>query len=98
MADDVDFSQRTAGGLEDDQAERIVKSMRRDNPYWTLWTDPDKRREFTEQLRDMLNGNGRDTTAEENARVKQERPKSQLDRDNELWNSDEYKQIIPKKL
>lgn len=96
--DNVDFSQRTADDPGDDQAERIVKQMRRDNPYLSIWSDEEKIREFTEQLRDELNGNGRDTSAEENARVKQERPKSQLQRDNEFWSSEEPKQVMPKKL
>ena len=98
--DNVDFSQRTADSEDDpyiEQAERITRSLERSDAfkYSGQFSDPEKRMEFVEGLADELrggNGNGRKPAQPE------ERPKSQLQRDNEFWSSDEPKQVMPKKL
>src|ERR1700682_2808620 len=37
---------------EDDWAARTAKSMQRQNPQWVMWSDPQKRQEFIQGLRD----------------------------------------------
>jgi hypothetical protein len=54
----VDFAQRTADSEDDpyiEQAERIVRSLEKD-PMFGIPTDPEKRREYVEQLAEELRG------------------------------------------
>ena len=80
-----------------EQAEWMVRDMERqpEFKYSAQFTDPEKRRELVEVLAEGLrgrNGNGRKPAQPK------ERPRSQLERDNEFWSSDEPKQVMPKKL
>src|ERR1700676_2358535 len=80
-----------------EQAERMVRDMERrpEFKYMGTFTDPEKRKEFVQQLADELrggNGNGRKPAQPG------ERTKSWRERDDEFWNSDEPKQVMPKKL
>jgi hypothetical protein len=84
MANSADYSQRTADGPEDDDAERITQTIERQNPQWAMWHDPEKRRDFVDGLRDALSGQSKDTTAEEDARLRQESPEEKP------WNQDEF--------
>lgn len=85
------------GDPYDEQAERITRSMERSDPfkYSGYFSDREKRREFVEGLADRLRGG--DGNVRKPAQPK-EQPKSQLQRDNDFWSSDEFKQVMPKKL
>jgi hypothetical protein len=89
--DNVDYSQRTADGPGDDDASREVEQtiniLREVVPYWWRLHDPEELAKLKEELREG-----------EKPGPPKERPKSQLQRDNEFWSSDEPKQVIPKKL
>lgn len=82
--DNVDYTRRTADGPEDDDAELITRDIQRANPYWAMWHDPEKRREFVDGLRDSLSGKSKDTSALEDARLRQESPEERP------WNQDEF--------
>jgi hypothetical protein len=61
--------------VKDDQAEQIARAIQRDNPYWSFWHDPAKRKQFVEGLRVELNG-GR--------AAEKMRPQQRQDDENEL--------------
>jgi len=67
----VDFSQRTAAGMDDDGPEGLIRALRRALPYHYVWTDP----VATKRLEDGIRGSlaGRDTSPEEDARLQQAR-------------------------
>jgi hypothetical protein len=96
MSENVDFSQRTADGPEDDasrRAEETIALLREVAPHFWRLHDPEELEKLKAELRDG---------ALEEKGIKpvqpQERPKSQLQRDNEFWSSEEPKHVMPKKL
>ena len=97
--ENVDYTQRTADGGSDEyteQAERITRSMERSDgfKYSGQFSDPEKRREFVEQLAEQLrnqNGNGRKP---EQPQESEEEPFSS----DKFWNSDEPKRYTRRKL
>jgi hypothetical protein len=95
--DDVDYTQRTADGPGDDDAERIVKLLRRvpGLEFWNLWSDPQKVKRFTDEMRGALSGY--DTSPHDDALLRQESEEKPFSSD-EFWNSDEPKQYTRRKL
>src|SRR5689334_2469356 len=84
----VDFSQRTAAPRPDgeqrpawadmmpkwwfDEDPRL-RHLRAAFPYWSIWNDPEKKQEFLDAMAE--DEPGRDTTPEEDARVRSESPR-----------------------
>ncbi|HEV2522591.1 MAG TPA: hypothetical protein VGT24_09435 [Candidatus Acidoferrales bacterium] len=98
-ADNADYTQRTAASEDDpylEQAERILRSMaREDGLEYLAHLGDSERQEFIEQLADGLRG---ESSKRKIAAQPEERPKSQRERDNEFWGSDEPQKVMPKKL
>lgn len=93
----VDIAQRYAASESDEyteQAERMTRDMERGAfKHSGQFADPEKRREFVESLAESLRGRPA-TPAQQPA----QRPKSQRERDDEFWASDEPKKQMPKRL
>lgn len=97
----VDFSQRTAASEADEyteQAERITRSLERSDAfkYSGQFSDPEKRREFVEQLADELAG--RKSAPKPQPQEEKEKPFLSRKADDEFWASDEPKKQMPKRL
>lgn len=103
--DDVDYTQRTADSNPDpgdDQAERIVRALRRTPglEYLPIWSDPQKLKRFTDEMRASLSGY--DTTPHEDALLRQESEEKPFSSD-EFWSNSEeqqkaVRQIRPKRF
>jgi hypothetical protein len=95
----VDISQQYAPSEADEyteQAERMTRDMERGAlKHSGQFADPDKRREFVEQLAEQLRGK-----PARPAQPQEEKEKPFLSRkaDDEFWASDEPKNVMPKKL
>ena len=74
-------------------AEQTIKILREVTPYFWRLHNPEELAKLKEELREAeLEGNGQ-------KRAKpRERTKSWRERDDEFWNSDEPKQVMPRKL
>lgn len=99
--DSVDYTRQTADGPgDDDQAERIVKALRQipGLQYMEIWSDPQKLKRFTDEMRGALSGY--DTTEAEDARLRQETPeKPWSEVEKEFWNNpEEMKKYTTRKL
>lgn len=78
-----------------EQAERITRSLEKSDgfKYSGQFRDPEKRREFVEQLAEELRG--------ENGQPKPTRPQEPKEErwsSDKFWNSDEPGKVMPKKL
>jgi hypothetical protein len=90
--DSVDYTRMTADDNPDpgaDQAERIVKALRRipGLEYLPIWSDPQKLKRFTDETRMALSGY--DTTKEEDARLRQETPEEEPFSSDKFWSNPE---------
>jgi hypothetical protein len=73
MANDADYSQRTADPVDDKyDVKGMVAALRRQNPYLSLWSNETEMKRFEDGLRDNLAGRG--TTDRDQALLRQGRP------------------------
>lgn len=92
--DSVDFSQRTAGDPEDDEAsrtaEQTIKMLRELTPDWYRLHDPEELAKLKQELR-------RDALGPRIEKQPQE-PEEEKFSSDKFWNSEEPKKQIPRKL
>jgi hypothetical protein len=81
-----------------EQAERITRDMERSDgfKYSGQFSDPEKRREFVEQLADALAG--RKSEPRPQPQEEKEEPFLSRAADDKFWASDEPKTQMPKRL
>lgn len=96
---DADFSQRYSPSEADEyteQAERMTRDMERGAfKHSGQFADPDKRREFVEQLAEQLRGRPARPAQPQGG---EEKPFLSRKADDEFWASDEPKKQMPKRL
>jgi hypothetical protein len=99
--ENVDYTQRYGDSEADEymeQAERITRSLEQsdDFKYSGQFSDPEKRREFVEQLAAELSG--RPTPQKQAQPEEQEEPFLSRKADDKFWGSDEPQKYTRRKL
>jgi hypothetical protein len=90
---DVDYSQGLAAPADDEDdplKDPLIDALRRLAPGLPLWSDPEALRQYRDELHDMILNKSRDTSPEENRRLRQETQEEAIlsrEADDKFWGS-----------